>query len=656
MNTAIAVTELLPSQEAEFPRRVSDPSIARRFDAVPPFLRLPRELRDEIYKYLLPLAPREAHVGMWYPSAHYPTEPSFKLAILRVNKQIHDEASAVLYGCSTFVFWINIKKRQTYANNDTSRDPKTCFDGNFNAPWERLAFTRREDTVGAYRGYDPRTRELPPQIEESDAKIQPAPRYRALLRHVRVSVRDFCTSPDNRTISPLSDIAREKMRRVLLPIAYRMQTSFGDAGSKLNMTIELRPRIYKHGRLTLPVRLDEDVDVGLYQEIIEMVWPLTTGPWQWRLKIPNELLALFPNAAEKILERCTQLTVITDAEKQSYSSIRPQCSSFWSMPKGELVTFRDTITRFANRSPVMGTCYGTGFAAGGLDGVLITPYLGDISRASATPSLVSDKTITPHTSPRVVEPTRGTPAFLCPPPLPPPPPAQSRRRRPPPWKAPQKRKRSPPPPSRKPAPKSSAPRSKRRKLSSPSPSSPSQQDPPKPTTEDVKGYAVEFEPAEAFERMLARQRGLEPRPRSAQKQAQDAMRIRKKNSAKKPRKGVHKCPAPNCTDPKPTWSNRRNFHDHLGEHGIKVWECSFCGSTHARSDSVYVHLKTTCAHNVRDAIRRKQSALSGDGGGGAECVALAFGPGLPAPSEWTQLLEDPPRPYFESCSQDLTYT
>lgn len=61
------------------------------------FLSLPPEIRLEIYAYLLHLPPITSHV----PPRNNP--PKIHAAILQTNRQIHEEAAAVLYDTNTFV-------------------------------------------------------------------------------------------------------------------------------------------------------------------------------------------------------------------------------------------------------------------------------------------------------------------------------------------------------------------------------------------------------------------------------------------------------------------------------------------------------------------------------------------------------------------------
>lgn len=67
-----------------------------------PFLKLPSELRNTVYKMLLvsdkPLRVTRGKPG---PKRYCGNHGA---ALLRVNRQIHDEAGSILYGCNEFIF------------------------------------------------------------------------------------------------------------------------------------------------------------------------------------------------------------------------------------------------------------------------------------------------------------------------------------------------------------------------------------------------------------------------------------------------------------------------------------------------------------------------------------------------------------------------
>ena len=71
-----------------------------------PFLhRLPRELRDEVYSYLL-IDNREIQMlANFHLTRGLGRGRKLSTQILRVSRQVYTEASAVLYGQNTFYLW-----------------------------------------------------------------------------------------------------------------------------------------------------------------------------------------------------------------------------------------------------------------------------------------------------------------------------------------------------------------------------------------------------------------------------------------------------------------------------------------------------------------------------------------------------------------------
>ncbi|KAI9790259.1 MAG: hypothetical protein M1816_005284 [Peltula sp. TS41687] len=96
-----------------------------------PFLDLPPEIRNKIYELLLVsdepitrLAPSQPEKMHWDHLYHPIRHPGLSTAILRVNKQIYAEASAVLYGANKFRYWIGewyrhyVRERKRIFEND----------------------------------------------------------------------------------------------------------------------------------------------------------------------------------------------------------------------------------------------------------------------------------------------------------------------------------------------------------------------------------------------------------------------------------------------------------------------------------------------------------------------------------------------------------
>lgn len=111
---------------------------------LPPFLRLSRELRDEIYKYLVLFTP---------PPIPFPLDRSQKdeiyitthkrekldLSIFRVNQQIHSEATEIFYRLNTFSIQVTTNLHKDLGCGSMYLE---VF---WEAPWESIGYTVYED-------------------------------------------------------------------------------------------------------------------------------------------------------------------------------------------------------------------------------------------------------------------------------------------------------------------------------------------------------------------------------------------------------------------------------------------------------------------------------------------------------------------------------
>ncbi|KAI9814012.1 MAG: hypothetical protein M1827_003476 [Pycnora praestabilis] len=87
-------------------------------EPLPPFSRLPLELRQEIYRYVLRWSNFTDHFdhAIWYPKSTYNKEYQNTLHyprsvnMLKLNKQIHDKAAAVLHGENVFGIGSTLRK------------------------------------------------------------------------------------------------------------------------------------------------------------------------------------------------------------------------------------------------------------------------------------------------------------------------------------------------------------------------------------------------------------------------------------------------------------------------------------------------------------------------------------------------------------------
>ncbi|EPS45506.1 hypothetical protein H072_538 [Dactylellina haptotyla CBS 200.50] len=313
-----------------------------------PFLRLPRELRDEIYKYFvaIPLPPVPDPIRRLpneYALPPYMT-PRLDVAILRVNKQIHDEASRILYSQNVFRIQFRVSDRNTLGK-----------------------------IIGRYRdnGYvwywDAKV------IQEKDLEKYrvPAPRYRHLIRHIRVDFADHRVSFRDK-LQPafgMNDVARLKVRKLLMPFLFRIKDFIGDEydlrrrdNVRLDINIiadycdeaERRHLKYEDMKPTfdqMGIEIDHldiegihNAEAGEFRfgdpkyqvELIESVWPLTQGPWKYTIKLPAVLERLYGKLTEPILQKCTEATYIDGKELKRYKNVSISQACEWTVRNGHL--------------------------------------------------------------------------------------------------------------------------------------------------------------------------------------------------------------------------------------------------------------------------------------------------------------------------------
>lgn len=120
------------------PRQASPPD--QHIDRPFPFLSLPRELRDEIYSYVLLFGPPKEPFSIPVPLFE---RPCLETSLIYLNKQIHDEATSVLYSRNTFPIQITMRSESCpswlQSRNLQARDDIGYkFYTEFTSFWERF--------------------------------------------------------------------------------------------------------------------------------------------------------------------------------------------------------------------------------------------------------------------------------------------------------------------------------------------------------------------------------------------------------------------------------------------------------------------------------------------------------------------------------------
>ncbi|KAK6334736.1 hypothetical protein TWF718_010184 [Orbilia javanica] len=302
-----------------------------------PFLSLPREIRDEIYTHLLvfdsePL-PLESTEAFGKPTQAYSpfgewrrrVSPIFErvstnLSILRVNRQIHNEASEIFYGRNIFPIRILIDGGQIIRG-------ATVLDyfirARYMAPWEDIVFSNSEIApVGKFGLEDPSifcTEGT--HVESRHVDINLGQSYRPLVRHIRLEVIDadfvrYSSGPPepgtNLTTSNLD------IRTQFMPLALRLQPLLASRPPN-NFRIDIRVTSSVLDRLfntntavwanianlnPLP-----PAAVGIYQQMIKLVGPFLWLPAKIKIWTPLEASPGFfglRGYTEEVIEECVR--------------------------------------------------------------------------------------------------------------------------------------------------------------------------------------------------------------------------------------------------------------------------------------------------------------------------------------------------------------
>ncbi|KAF3219253.1 hypothetical protein TWF106_007094 [Orbilia oligospora] len=136
------------------------------------FLNLPLEIKNEIYAYVLicNMIPsyetgfrdrrhHEQDTGTSRSVAPNPNltisgNPRTKLALLRVNRQIHDEAALMFYGQNVFPIEVSAMSRRPRAIG-AMRPNQYVYTTSYTAPWERFGYQFVVDPEESTRYQDP---------------------------------------------------------------------------------------------------------------------------------------------------------------------------------------------------------------------------------------------------------------------------------------------------------------------------------------------------------------------------------------------------------------------------------------------------------------------------------------------------------------------
>ncbi|KAK6516139.1 hypothetical protein TWF506_006049 [Arthrobotrys conoides] len=321
------------------------------------FLNLPLEIRDQIYGYLVifnisPVPDAPNHISYWVPFH----KPFLDLLILRVNKQVHDEASTVLYSRNTFPIRLKI-----IGTDFCKPSEHSCpnFAVNYKTLWEDVNYHRTldKDSVEYYtevsRGHYPLTK-----INQEQVVQTPAPRYQHLIRRAKIAIYDIrvkafgpCDSitgqPIDIDVLPRDAKWRRSVVSILMPFVRARLSSIISDWEKAKLDIEIHPSFLHPtsqpdaiGRNLTETEVDA-LNVKYLKELAYTAWPLITLGGRYSLKLDHPAERRFRDIKEETLRECDDEIAFEKEEEERFKEMNLEDSYSWAIEQGMLVIAAD---------------------------------------------------------------------------------------------------------------------------------------------------------------------------------------------------------------------------------------------------------------------------------------------------------------------------
>ncbi|KAF3291413.1 hypothetical protein TWF970_000626 [Orbilia oligospora] len=287
------------------------------------FLELPRELRDEIYQLVLLHGFNPRRYGQ---RGHERTRgrrlsspPNFSsLSILRLNKQIHDEASWVFY--TQMVFPIRIVAKWS------DREFDNC-DVEYTAPWEVIHYQYRKGryyytpSIRRYISYMSSGFNLcAPRETCPRGRRFPSPEYSHLIRKIQINLDVQFSFYDQLKFfpdSPVQQGPRPDCTKILLFACQRLEDSLDGPlrqyipGGEINVTVRgdgdaiclQGLQTHEGGFATKDLQRARNC---AFREVIQTTYPLMNCLWKPEVNWVTRIETDSPNLVEEVIEECTR--------------------------------------------------------------------------------------------------------------------------------------------------------------------------------------------------------------------------------------------------------------------------------------------------------------------------------------------------------------
>ncbi|KAF3097926.1 hypothetical protein TWF594_004329 [Orbilia oligospora] len=324
------------------------------------FLNVPLEIRNQIYEYLVifnisPTPDPPNKERYWVPF----NTLSLDLSIIRVNKQVHEEASTVLYSQNIFPIRFKI------IGTDFCKPIENCnshFSVTYQTLWEDVHYRRTfgeeysqtvKYTTEVSRGSYPFTR-----IKKDEVIQIPSPRYQHLIRRAKIAIYDlrvtaFAPSDpntgepiDNDTL-PRDATWRKSVTSILMPFVRARLRSIISEWEKASLDIEMLPSFLhptSHPDALARNLTEKEVDalnVKYLKELTYTAWPLTTLPGRYSLRLDHPAERRFRDIKKDALRECDDEVVFEKEEEEGFNEMNLENSYSWAIERGKLVVVGD---------------------------------------------------------------------------------------------------------------------------------------------------------------------------------------------------------------------------------------------------------------------------------------------------------------------------
>ncbi|KAK6535308.1 hypothetical protein TWF694_001772 [Orbilia ellipsospora] len=315
----------------------------------PTFLTLPLEIRNHIYEYLLifnisPLPPPPDHLSYWIDIP----KPALDLSILRVNKQIYDEASRVLY--SHNVFPVRIK---TMGGSFRDRDDNLVFyDVTYQTLWETIQYRNALPWDKPPRYYHDTQHGSFPfyRLPASDISLPPFKQYRHLLRRFHIAIIDLSVYAASECFQsdtvPEDPKYRKLSKSMLMPfVTTRLKELLHDCQGNANVKVEVYPEfLHPSPRRHGPIPYDEftpdvvsSIHPVVFKDLAYLVHPLTIPKWKWNVKVRHPAGERFEEYMKDAWEECDGDEGWSEGEMGSFGEMELDVGYTWAIEEGRLV-------------------------------------------------------------------------------------------------------------------------------------------------------------------------------------------------------------------------------------------------------------------------------------------------------------------------------